>query len=495
MTLRTTLRRAGACALAAATAGAVAISLPASAAAATPTQPQGSIAGSTAQGANVDLAGVTAPASNPPTSASNDGSQSNAQQTGSPSSGLLSDATFLQAGALKEVAAANEHGFAYSCAGIVSPTGDLHVGETPDGVQCTVTGNATGGFGLDLSQLAGGLGSTLSGIANVKLTADSITAHAYQDAHGPLVRGATISNLQLQVELLGGALPAFTVPLSISSADGTLEPNENLLTAIVEGLTSEQESLGPITGLLLVPVIDAVSDLLSNVVSLTANYQPAGSGSVSALHAEMLNGTGTMDLATAAVGVGCTVKPFNDVWKSNPFCVDITWSLKQYVTYGSSPTDHNYRPRALVTRGQFAAFLHRLVESGTASAPCTGPKPFQDVPKHNTFCQDITWLKNSDISEGFTGNEFHVGAPLTRQNIAAQLYRLAHNGSHAPNCSASDHPFPDVNSDTNFCGAIKWLKSTGIARGDSHGMFNPRDNVTRQSMAGFLNQYDRYLLS
>jgi hypothetical protein len=42
-----------------------------------------------------------------------------------------------------------------------------------------------------------------------------------------------------------------------------------------------------------------------------------------------------------------------------------------------------------------------------------------------------------------------------------------------------------------FCGAITWLKSTGITRGYTSSQFKPTKDVTRQVMAAFLHRYNQ----
>jgi hypothetical protein len=61
-----------------------------------------------------------------------------------------------------------------------------------------------------------------------------------------------------------------------------------------------------------------------------------------------------------------------------------------------------------------------------ASEPCTS-KPFTDVGTSNTFCGDIAWLKDQGISFGYHDGTFGPTDDLSRQAMAAFIYRLAHN--------------------------------------------------------------------
>ena len=242
---------------------------------------------STAQAVHASIAGLlNVNVSSSPTAASNDGTQSNADQTASPLVSLLGTQSLLGAGALKEVAEANTDGSSYGCAGVVSPGAGIQVGAT--GQTCTATGNGTGGVTLDLGQLPGlgGL-ATLAG-GDIKITIDAVVANGYRSGTGTPVLGASVAGITAQ---LGTGAPV-TIP--IGSA-----PNQDLLGAVLGALAPQLGAVGTL-----------VSRLLSGVVSLTTNYQPTGGvPTVTGLHLALLGSTGVVDLATVTVGPNVAVAP------------------------------------------------------------------------------------------------------------------------------------------------------------------------------------------
>lgn len=273
MMVTTRVRRIALCGIAAASLVAVTCA---------PANAAGIVSQATAQAVNANVPNVlTVAISNPPTAASNDGTQSNAQVDVSPALSLLGSETFLTAGALKESVEANQDGSSYGCAGVVSPGGDIQVGGA--GQTCAATGNGTGGVTLDLGELAPGL-ALLGGL---KITVDSITAHGYLNGAGPAELDASVANLKI---LVGTT----TIPLTVPAT-----PNQPLLSAILAAITG---SLGAVIG-------DAISLLLTPLLTLTANYQPApepdaaGTYSVTGLHIAVLGGAlATVDLAKVTVG-------------------------------------------------------------------------------------------------------------------------------------------------------------------------------------------------
>jgi len=240
-----------------------------------------------AQAVNLNLASgaLTLALSNPPTTATNDGTQSNAVVNASPLISLLNGESFLEAGALKESAEANQDGSSYGCSGVVSPGGDIQVGS--NGQTCTATGSGTGGVTIDLGALPGlgGLGTAAGG--DIKITVDALVAHGYVKGTGPATLDASVANVKVQ---LGTATP---IPVTISA-----NPNQDLLGAVLSALAPSLGALGT-----------TVSNLIKGIVSLTTNYQPSpepnasGVYSVSALHVALLGGgLASADLAHVTVG-------------------------------------------------------------------------------------------------------------------------------------------------------------------------------------------------
>jgi hypothetical protein len=148
--------------------------------------------------------------------------------------------------------------------------------------------------------------------------------------------------------------------------------------------------------------------------------------------------------------------------------------------------DGGFHPTDAVSRQSMAAFLYREQNPGKTAPACT-KKAFNDVPTTSPFCADINWLVSQNVTKGYSDDGFHPTAAVSRQSMAAFLYRLDHAGADAPGCSKA--PFPDVPAGSQFCGAISWLAGQDITGGYADGGFHPGDAVSRQSMAAFLHRF------
>lgn len=189
-------------------------------------------------------------------------------------------------------------------------------------------------------------------------------------------------------------------------------------------LTAIVNALTGASNPLLAPVVDLLSGAVAGAVSLTANYQRTADGvlTVSALHVGVLSDA-LLDGDLAKVTVGKNM----------------------------APTDCH---------------------------------PFPDVTIDNPFCHDIDWLKKGDMTRGYQDGNYRPTSPVTRQAMSAFLYRFSHQGTADPTCTVK--PFPDVETDHEFCGAITWMEDSKIGRGYDDGKFGPAKPVSRQATAAFL---------
>jgi hypothetical protein len=69
-----------------------------------------------------------------------------------------------------------------------------------------------------------------------------------------------------------------------------------------------------------------------------------------------------------------------------------------------------------------AAFMYRLVGSPAYTAPAVSQ--FTDVPKSHVFFKEIHWLASKSITTGYADGSYRPGDPVTRQAMAAFLFRL-----------------------------------------------------------------------
>ncbi len=178
-------------------------------------------------------------------------------------------------------------------------------------------------------------------------------------------------------------------------------------------------------------------------------------------------------------GDGCAGTLFFDVGAASTFGDEIAWMVGAGIS-GGYP-DGTFRPLDPVSRQAMAAFLHRV--AGSPSGPFDDPG-FSDVGSAHPFATEIAWMVATGRATGFADGSFRPTTCVSRQAVAAFLYREA--GS--PSGPFDDPGLSDVGPAHPFATEIAWMVASGIATGYRDGTFAPESCVSRQAAAAFLSR-------
>jgi hypothetical protein len=189
-------------------------------------------------------------------------------------------------------------------------------------------------------------------------------------------------------------------------------------------------------------------------------------------------------------GVDLIGPEFSDISPAYPFADPINWMLMQQISTGYLNGDvRTYDPMADVSRQAMAAFLYRAAHSPAFTPPAT--PSFSDVPTNHFFFKEIEWMKAQHITNGNADGTFAPNDAVSRQAMAAFLYRSAHSPAFVPPATAS---FTDYDPGSIFYKEVEWLKAQGITQGYDNGdgtvSYHPVEAVSRQAMAAFMFRKD-----
>jgi hypothetical protein len=137
--------------------------------------------------------------------------------------------------------------------------------------------------------------------------------------------------------------------------------------------------------------------------------------------------------------------------------------------------DGTFRPEADVTRGQMATFLSRALELEDG-----GPVGFTDTEDH-PHAQGIHAVAAVGISEGYDDGTFRPNLAVSREQLATFLSRALELKSD------KEATFSDT-ADSVHLEGIAAVAEAGITEGYPDGTFRPRDLVSREQMASFLQR-------
>ena len=175
---------------------------------------------------------------------------------------------------------------------------------------------------------------------------------------------------------------------------------------------------------------------------------------------------------------------FSDVPQDHPFFPEVSWLADTRITTGFP--NGAYGPTLPVNRAAMAAFLYRFSEVEGYTPPTTSP--FSDVPTGHPFYKEIAWLAQSGITAGYSDGTFGPELTISRQAMAAFLFRMAEQPGYA---APSSGRFSDVPVGSAFHREISWLAERGITTGYPDGSFGAARAINRDAMAAFLYRYSR----
>lgn len=138
-------------------------------------------------------------------------------------------------------------------------------------------------------------------------------------------------------------------------------------------------------------------------------------------------------------------------------------------------SDGTFKPNAMVTRGQFAAFVSRALKLEAMN------KAFKDVPKTTSLFEEISKAATAGIIKGFADGIFKPNNPVTRADIAVMLDRamqLKGNFTQTKTVSYSDYiQIKGGYADTS----VKRLSYYGVMGSYNNGQFAPKVEGTREA--------------
>ena len=184
--------------------------------------------------------------------------------------------------------------------------------------------------------------------------------------------------------------------------------------------------------------------------------------------------------------------PFVDVPKGMWCYDDVSYAYENGLMKGK--TANTFVPGGSVTRGQVVTVLYRLAgEPSVKGQTC----PLTDL--NSSWCQDaIIWGYNSKIVNGFADGSFGTDVKVTREQLAAFLYRYADAFVYGGDISAGGDfaaSFKDAGSVSAFArAAMIWANENGIVNGTADGRLNPRGNAGRAEFACMIARFDRNIV-
>lgn len=182
--------------------------------------------------------------------------------------------------------------------------------------------------------------------------------------------------------------------------------------------------------------------------------------------------------------------PFVDV-PANDFYLDaVKFVYEKGLMNGITAT--TFGGSRTITRGQIVTILYRL--SGSPAASNTSS--FQDVPADEYYAPAITWAASNAIVNGRNSTSFAPNDAITRQELAAILYRYTSFRGLTNNKLANLSGYTDQGQVDGYAVTpMQWCVGNGIINGTSNTTLTPRGTAQRYQAAIMLMRYCQAFLN
>lgn len=200
--------------------------------------------------------------------------------------------------------------------------------------------------------------------------------------------------------------------------------------------------------------------------------------------------TFTMPASAVKVGVSyvkATETPsetkFNDVSANDWFASAVDYVTGKGMMNGTAA--NTFSPKANTTRGMVVTVLYRL-----ENQPSTSAASFTDVASGAYYANAVAWANANGIVSGYGSGKFGPNDKVTREQLAAILYRYAQYKKYDVSGANSLDGYTDAQSVSSYAvPALQWANAAGIVTGKSGSKLDPKGNATRAEVAAMLMRF------
>ena len=212
-------------------------------------------------------------------------------------------------------------------------------------------------------------------------------------------------------------------------------------------------------------------------------------GSGKAVAVTEKDGKYTFTMPASKVSVKATFKeaekpvtmPFADVAEGAWYYDSIKYVYSNGMMVGTGDT--KFSPNATTTRGMIVTILYRLEGEPVVS----GASSFNDVAEGRYYANAVKWAAENEIVSGYGNGQFGPEDPITREQMAAILYRYATFKDFDMTKTADLSKFTDSGKISDWSkAALSWANAEGLVNGKGGGILDPLGNATRAEVSAIL---------
>lgn len=185
-------------------------------------------------------------------------------------------------------------------------------------------------------------------------------------------------------------------------------------------------------------------------------------------------------------GDACPSKPYHDVDTGRWYHEGVDYAIAHGLMNGVG--NGMFEPESSMTRAMLVTVLWRY-----AGSPAEGTNTFVDVKPNQWYTQAVAWAAKYGVVNGVGHGMFEPDGNVTREQMAAILYRYANGVGIDTSARGNLAAFPDRNQVSSYAvDALSWCNAMGIIGGTKEGgvdYLDPQGFATRAQVATILMRY------
>ena len=174
--------------------------------------------------------------------------------------------------------------------------------------------------------------------------------------------------------------------------------------------------------------------------------------------------------------------PLTDVKMADWFYNEVQFVYENGLMSGTGEV--TFAPNATTTRGMIVTILHRV-----EGLPLASGLEFSDVAEGQYYTDAVKWASENGVVDGYGNGKFGPNDPITREQMAAILYRYAQIRQYDTSISGRIDTFADGDKVSDYAvEAMRWAVGMGFISGTSGNRLDPTGSATRAQVAALMER-------
>ena len=174
---------------------------------------------------------------------------------------------------------------------------------------------------------------------------------------------------------------------------------------------------------------------------------------------------------------------FTDVKPNDWYSAAVQYACGKGLMNGTSA--NAFGPQLPASRAMLVTILYRM--EGEPAAPAS---TFSDVPGGKYYANAVAWAAANGLVNGYGDDSFRPDGSVTREQLAAILYRYAALKGVETSDGADLSAYTDAGQISRYAlPSLGWANNAGLITGFEWGGLAPRNETTRAELAAILMRF------